>query len=250
VNSYKRNRTIADKIIRKSGVVVVMNKKHVRNAEDLIATMHEVHQAGFVAECTFRIDLGIVKEAMKELVRLRSQYPDNNQFILGVGSIINPEELEAAIEMGFDMVVAPGNVMGSFGEGKEFVKICHEADVFCAPAVFTPTELQYFLERGDSLEPDAIKVFPANTYGDEGIKALLAPFVRKRHHWKIIMPTGGVNFETGQKFHDAISSNGFTPILGMSSPLSLVEKENKPGNIEIIRKSLKEFKDKFNLVHN
>ena len=248
MNQYKRNRVITDRIIRKSGIVVVMNKKHVRNAEDLIVTMQEVHKAGFAAECTFRIDEGIVKEAMKELVKIRNQYPDDNRFVLGVGSIINAKELESAIEMGFDMIVAPANVMGSFGEGKEFVKICHDEGVFCAPAAFTPTELQSFLERGDGLEPDAIKVFPANTYGAEGVKGLLAPFVRKRHHAKIIMPTGGVNYETGRAFYDAIHSNGFTPILGMSAPLTLVEKENKPGDIEVIQKSLKEFKEKFSLV--
>lgn len=246
--NYKRDKTITEKIVRKSKVVVVMNKKHVRNAQDLITTMIEVNNSGFVAECTFRIDEGIVKEAMQELVKIRSTCLNDSRFVLGVGSIINPKELESAIDMGFDMIVAPSNVMGSYGEGKEFVKICHGTGVFCAPAIFTPTELQYFLERNDGFEPDAIKIFPANTYGYEGIKTLLAPFVRKRHNGKIIMPTGGVNFETGQKFYEAISSNGFAPVLGMSSPLELVEKENKPGNIEVIQKSLNEFKTKFGLV--
>ena len=248
MSQYKIDRVITDKVIRKSKVVVVMNKKHVRNAKDLIIAMVEVHNAGFVAECTFRIDEGIIREAMQELVKIRNQYADDNRFVLGVGSIINPKELESAIEMGFDMIVAPSNVMGSFGEGKEFVKICHNASIFCAPAVFTPTELQYFLERDDGLEPDSIKVFPANTYGADGVNALLAPFVRKRNNGKIIMPTGGVNCETGQKFYDSIRSNGFTPILGMSAPLSLVEKENKPGDIVVIQKSLKEFKEKFCFV--
>ncbi len=241
---YKRDRSRVDKAIRKSGVVVVMNKKHVKNPEHMITTMWEVYQAGYLAECTFRIDKAILAEAMQELTAKRIECPEDNPFILGVGSVINPAELEAALEMGFDMIVAPANVMGGYGEGKDFVKICQEANVFSAPAIFTPTELQYFIERSDGLEPDAIKVFPANTHGPSGVKGLLAPYVRDRHNGRIIMPTGGVNYETGPKYREAISANGYTPVLGMSAPLKIVEAEQKPGDVETIRRSLAEFKSK------
>ena len=155
---YARSITRADKAIRNSGVVVVMNKSHITCPADMVTTMWEVYQAGYVAECTFRIDQGILAEGMGELVNKRAECPAEKPFILGVGSVINPAELEAAIEMGFDMIVAPGNVMGGYGEGKEFIRTCRDAGVFSAPAVFTPTELQYFIERDDGLEPDAIKV--------------------------------------------------------------------------------------------
>jgi len=240
-----RDRAAAEKAIRASGVVIVMNKKHILNPEHMVTTMWEVYQAGYVAECTFRIDEGILREGMRELMNKRAACPADRPFVLGVGSVINPKELEAAIEMGFDMIVAPANVMGGFGEGKEFVRICHEQGIFCAPAVFTPTEFQYFIERPDGLEPDAVKVFPANSHGPGGIKGLLAPYVRDRHKGRIIMPTGGVDFETGPKYIDAIASNGYTPVLGMSAPLSLVEKEKKPGDVDCIRESLRQFKAKF-----
>ena len=164
--------------------------------------------------------------------------------MLGVGSVINPGELDAAIDMGFDMIVAPGNVMGGHGEGKEFVRIAHEADVFCAPAVFTPTEFQYFLERDDGLEPDAFKIFPARTHGPKGISDLLAPFARPRHKGRIVMPTGAVDFVTGPQHQEAISKRGFTPVLGMSAPLALVVERNKPGDADTIRESLEQFKSK------
>jgi len=125
------------------------------------------------------------------------------------------------------------------------VKICQEANVFSAPAVFTPTELQYFIERADGLEPDAIKIFPADTHGPNGVRALLAPYVRERHNDRIIMPTGGVNFETGPKYQEGISASGYTPVLGMSAPLKLVEEKQKPGDVEVIRESLKVCKEKF-----
>ncbi|PIZ14085.1 MAG: hypothetical protein COY53_01410 [Elusimicrobia bacterium CG_4_10_14_0_8_um_filter_37_32] len=242
---YQRDRSRVDKALRKSGVVVVMNKKHVKKPEHMITTMQEVYLSGYVAECTFRIEEGILREAMQELTKIREQYTENNPFILGVGSVINPLELESAIEMGFDMVVAPANVMGGYGEGKEFVKLTRESNVYSAPAAFTPAELQYFIERPDGLEPDAIKIFPAETYGPNGIKALLSPYVRERHSDRIIMPTGGVDYETGPKYREAIISNGFTPVLGMSAPLKLVETEGKPGDVETIRKSLLAFSQKF-----
>jgi len=242
---YRRDRARTDKALRAAGVVVVMNRDHVKKAEDLVTTMWEVYQAGYVAECTFRIDQAIIAEAMQELVKKRAGAPPDKPFLLGVGSIINPKELDAALEMGFDMIVAPGNVMGGYGEGVDFVRACQKAGVFSAPAVLTPTELQYFIEREDGREPDAIKVFPAGVHGPSGIGDLLAPYVRDRHKGRIIMPTGGVNVETGPKFQEHISKRGYTPVLGMSAPLALVGKLKKPGDVDTIRQALAEFKQQF-----
>ena len=242
---YRKDRKRVDSAVRKSGIVVVMNKKHVTSASDMVTTMWEVYQAGHVAECTFRIDEGILREGMQELRKLRAKAPAGKPFVLGVGSVINPKELDAAMEMDFDMIVAPSNVMGGYGEGKEFVRLAREADVFCAPAVLSPTELQYFIERPDGLEPDAIKVFPAGVHGPAGLKGLLAPFVRERHAGRLIMPTGGVDYETGPKYQEAILASGYTPVLGMSAPLKLVEDRKKPGDTGVIRESLEDFRKKF-----
>lgn len=243
---YKRDRGRVEKALRASGVVVVMNRDHVKKAEDLVTTMWEVYQAGYVAECTFRIDAALIEEAMQGLTKRRSEAPADTPFVLGVGSVINPKELEAAIEMGFDMVVAPANVMGGYGEGKDFVRLTQQADVFSAPAILSPTELQYFIERDDGLEPDCIKVFPAGVHGPSGIGALLAPYVRERHNRRMLMPTGGVDYETGPQFQEHISKRGWTPVLGMSSPLALVGKRKKPGDLDTIRESLADFKANFN----
>jgi 2-keto-3-deoxy-6-phosphogluconate aldolase len=244
--AYERDRTKADAAIRKSGVCVVMNKSHVTSPEDMVTTMKAVYEFGYVAECTFRIDSAILREGMQELTKLRDEAPADKPLVLGVGSVINPAELEAAIDMGFDMIVAPANVMGGYGEGAEFVKMAHDAGRFAAPAVFTPTELNYFLERDDEDEvPDAIKVFPANTHGPKGVSGLLAPYVRDRHSGRIIMPTGGVDHATGVEYIKAISGRGFFPVLGMSAPLKAVANSGKPGDLEAINTSLTEFKEKF-----
>jgi len=246
---YKKDRRRVDAALRRSGVVVVMNRDHVKKPQDMVVTMQEVYKAGFVAECTFRIEEGILREGMQELVKLRAQSLAENPFILGVGSVINPKELGSALEMGFDMVVAPANVMGGYGQGEDFVRICRQADVFSAPAVFTPTEFQYFIEREDGLEPDALKFFPARVLGPKGLGDLLAPYVRDRHKGRIIMPTGAVNFETGPQYQEAIISRGYFPVLGMSAPLELVSERKKPGDLDTIRESLADFKSKFKPYH-
>ena len=245
LGTYTRNRRHADKVIRDAGIVVVMNRDHIKKPEDMITTVQEVYKAGFVAEVTFRIEESILREGMYELKKLRAAAPAEKPFLLGVGSVINPLELESAIEMGFDMIVAPANVMGGYGPGAEFVKICQENEVFSAPAIFTPTELQYYVERNDGLIPDAIKIFPARSHGPKGLGDLLAPFVRDRHKGRIIMPTGAVDFETGPQYQEAIRKRGFYPVLGMSSPLALIDKEKKPGDPDCIRRSLEDFKNRF-----
>ncbi len=243
--AYKRDRKRVDAAMRRSGVVVVMNKDHIKKPGDMVVTMQEVYKAGLVAECTFRIEEGILREGMQELVKLRTESPADDPFVLGVGSVINPKELEAAIGMGFDMVVAPANVMGGYGEGKDFIRICHDADIFASPAVFTPTEFQYFIERDDGLEPDAVKIFPARVIGPKGLSDLLAPYVRDRHAGRIIMPTGAVDFESGPQYQEAITKRGYFPVLGMSAPLALVRDRKKPGDVDTIRESLADFKSKF-----
>ena len=94
---YARDRTRVAEALRAAGVVVVMNRDHVKKPDDLVTTMWEVYEAGLVAECTFRIDEAIVREAMQELTRRRADVPKEKPFVLGVGSIINPRELESAV---------------------------------------------------------------------------------------------------------------------------------------------------------
>src|SRR5690606_15589550 len=112
--------------LRRSGIIVIVNARHIASPEDLVLIMRMIHEEGWIPECTFRIDIGILREAMTELRAFRDEKSsDADPVILGVGSLINPRELEAALEMGFDMVVAPANVMGGCGHAADFVRLCH-----------------------------------------------------------------------------------------------------------------------------
>ncbi len=247
-DGYVRDASRVDKALRQKGIVVVMARDYAKKPEDVVNTVQAIYEGGYVAEVTFRIPEGIVKEAMAEL-RIRREESrkksPNDPMLLGVGSVINPKELQTAIEMGFDMVVGPDTCMGGSREPIEFVKIVRAAKVFGVPGAFSPSEFSYYLEREDGLSPDAIKVFNASVYGPSGVGALLAPYQRDRHNGKMVMPTGGVNLKTGAGFQEQISKRGFCPVLGMSAPLELVLERKKPGDMDTLRESLQKFKSEF-----
>ncbi|MGQ9610733.1 MAG: hypothetical protein ACUVWN_15665 [bacterium] len=245
MSEYKIDRSRVDKVLRDKGVVVVMGKDHAKKPEHVINTVKTIYSAGYVAEVTFRIEEGILREAMAELTRMRAESDPNNPLILGVGSVINPHELETAIELGFDMVVSPDSGMGGFREKVDFVKMTRSANVFSAPAGFSPSEFSYWIERDDGFEPDAIKIFNSSVYGPKNLGGLLAPYQRERHFGRIIMPTGGVDRKTGPEFQKNILRYGFFPVLGMSDPLSLVLEKKMPGDIGVIQESLETFKAEF-----
>ena len=73
----------------------------------------------------------------------------------------------------------------------------------------------------------------------------MAPYQRERHQNKLINVTGGVNAMTGPGFQQQILKFGFSPVLGMSAPLSLVSETGKVGDPETIRHSLKQFEKDF-----
>ncbi len=246
MGGYVRDPKRVDKLLRERGVVVVMGRDHAKTAEHVVNTVQGIYEAGYLAEVTFRIPEGLLKEAMSELRRRREPTTGSAKpMLLGVGSVINPRELETAIDLGFDMIVGPDSGMGGCRERIEFVKIVRGANCFGVPGTFSPSEFAYFLEREDGLEPDGIKIFNASVYGPSGVGGLLAPYQRERHNGKMIMPTGGVNVKTGAGFQEQIAKRGFTPVLGMSAPLELVTERKKPGDPETIRESLAKFKEEF-----
>jgi len=248
MDAYVRDPKRVDKLLRDKGVVVVMGRDHAKTPQDVINTVLGIYEAGLIAEVTFRIPEGVLVEAMAELRKRREEYARKNPvnpMLLGVGSVINPRELDSAIQLGFDMIVGPDSGMGGCRERIEFVRIVRAAKCFGVPGSFSPSEFSYFLEREDGLEPDGIKIFNASVYGPSGIGALLAPYQRERHNGKMIMPTGGVNVKTGAGFQEQISKRGFCPVLGMSAPLELVTERKKLGDPDTIRESLAKFKAEF-----
>lgn len=121
-----------------------------------------------VAEVTFRTAAAV------ESIRAMSS---RGGMLVGAGTVLTPEQVDAAVDAGASYVVSPGLSVA-------VVRRCAERGVLALPGAVTATEVQAALAEG----LEAVKFFPAGTSGGTpAIKALSAPFAGLR-----FVPTGGV----------------------------------------------------------
>lgn len=125
-----------------------------------------------------------------------------NAILMGVGSVIDPKTVYAAVAAGAEFIVTPVTKPQVIAAANDLAKPI-------ASGAFTPTECLLAHESGT----DFVKLFPAEVGGPAYIKSILAPLPMLR-----IVPTGGVTPETAAAFFKAGST-----ALGAGS--SLVSKE-------------------------
>ncbi|CCN68711.1 bifunctional 4-hydroxy-2-oxoglutarate aldolase/2-dehydro-3-deoxy-phosphogluconate aldolase [Vibrio nigripulchritudo] len=123
-----------------------------------------------VAEITFRTEMAA--EAIAIMVKAQPE------LCVGAGTLIKPEQVDAAIAAGAKFGVAPGF-------NPTVTNYCKSKDFAFIPGVNSPSQIEITLESGFSL----LKFFPAEASGGiPMLKALLAPYGDVS-----FMPTGGVN---------------------------------------------------------
>ncbi len=165
-NPARRKEKTLSEILKRKAIAVV----RLKDAEKLMDVIKAVYSGGIsVIEITMTVPNAI------ELIRKAANELDDD-FIIGVGSVLNKKNAEDAIQAGAKYVVSP-----IFK--KEIVDVAHNNDVPVIPGAYSPTEILTAQEYG----ADIVKVFPANVVGMDFFKAVLAPMP----HLKI-MPTGGV----------------------------------------------------------
>jgi 2-dehydro-3-deoxyphosphogluconate aldolase/(4S)-4-hydroxy-2-oxoglutarate aldolase len=125
-----------------------------------------------VIELTLRTDAGLA--AVKEIA---SQVPE---ILLGVGTILTPEQARAVQAAGAHFGVAPGlNV--------DVIRAAEKIGLPFAPGIATPSELETALSLGCRW----VKFFPAESLGGLGyLKAMAAPYA---HLGVKYFPLGGIN---------------------------------------------------------
>ena len=130
-----------------------------------------------VAEVTFRAAgadkaVRLMKEACPEM-------------IVGVGTVINTEQIDRAIAAGAEFIVTPGF-------DPELVAYSQEKGLPIYPGCTTPTDYHAALKFG----LEVLKFFPAEQSGGlSKIKALAAPFAMFK-----IMPTGGISLKNLKEY--------------------------------------------------
>jgi 2-dehydro-3-deoxyphosphogluconate aldolase / (4S)-4-hydroxy-2-oxoglutarate aldolase len=121
------------------------------------------------AEVTFRT--ARAAEALKLMAR-------DPRLVVGAGTVLTVEQLDAAVKAGATYVVTPGY-------GRDVVRACQDRGIPVIPGVATPTEIQMALADGITL----VKFFPAEAIGGtKALSAMAAPFPMLR-----FIPTGGIS---------------------------------------------------------
>jgi 2-dehydro-3-deoxyphosphogluconate aldolase / (4S)-4-hydroxy-2-oxoglutarate aldolase len=142
--------------------------------------------AGGVVAQEFTLSNPKALEALSEVKAALSEF-SNGQATIGLGSVRNVDEANAAIEAGAQFVVTPTTRL-------DVIEVCKNADVPIMPGAFTPTEIATAHDAG----ADVVKVFPARVLGATYIKDVLAPMPYLK-----LMPTGGVDLENMASFFKA-----------------------------------------------
>lgn len=158
--------SIVNEITKRKAVAVIA----IKELDTLVSVVDALLEGGIsVMEITLRVPNAI--QLIEDFVK-----QNKKDVLVGVGTVLNPKDAEAAIKAGARFVVSP-----IFK--KEIIEKAHEYDVPAMPGCFTPTEIQTAYEAG----ADVIKVFPADVLGMSFFKGVLAPMPHIR-----MMPTGGV----------------------------------------------------------
>lgn len=87
-----------------------------------------------------------------------------NQIYLGAGTVLSPEEVERASEMGAEYMISPNMDVGVIKKTKELGK-------GSMPGALTITEVLTAYNAG----ADVVKIFPAGNFGADYMKALRGP---------------------------------------------------------------------------
>ena len=143
----------------------------LEDAAQAVPTAKALLKGGINAmEITFR-----TAAARDSIAKVAKEVPE---MIVGAGTVINVEQLHAAVEAGARFIVSPGS-------DADIIQEAMKLGVAVTPGVVTPSEIMLGLRLGVKV----FKFFPAESFGGlKTIKALCGPFPQIR-----IIPTGGIN---------------------------------------------------------
>jgi 2-dehydro-3-deoxyphosphogluconate aldolase / (4S)-4-hydroxy-2-oxoglutarate aldolase len=119
---------------------------------------------------------------------LREVARENENLLVGAGTVLNEEQAQVCIDAGAQFLVSPGLSLS-------VIDAAAKNGVLAIPGALTPTEVMAALELG----VEVIKVFPCGSAGGPGhIKSLRAPFPNCR-----FIPTGGVSVKNAEEYFAA-----------------------------------------------
>lgn len=158
--------------LENAGVIAVVRGK---TKEEAIKASHAIVKGGMKGiELTFT-----VPNAAEVIQELAESYKEDQEVVIGAGTVLDATTARMAIMAGADYIVSP-----SFDQ--ETASICNLYQIPYLPGCMTITEMQQALKSG----ADIIKLFPGSAYGPSIVAAFKAPMPHLN-----IMPTGGVSLD-------------------------------------------------------
>jgi Entner-Doudoroff aldolase len=112
-------------------------------------------------------------------LNLITQFRENDDLIVGAGTVMSPTIVQEAVEAGAQFLVSPVCNLDVIQEAEKL-------DVVSIPGTFTATEMETAHRAG----ADFVKLFPAPENVAEYIRFILAPLPYLK-----IFPTSGVNLD-------------------------------------------------------
>ena len=149
----------------------------VENVADAVALAQALVAGGLPAlEVTMRTPAAL--EVMREMASVPGA-------VVGAGTVLNPKQLDQALEAGAQFIVSPGLT-------KPLGKAAIASGTALLPGIATAADIM----RGLDLGLNRFKFFPASTSGGlPALKALSAPFGGVR-----FCPTGGISAESAPEW--------------------------------------------------
>lgn len=112
-------------------------------------------------------------------LNLITQFRENDDLIVGAGTVMSPTIVQQAVEAGAQFLVSPVCSV-------DVIQTAEKLDVVSIPGTFTATEMENAYRAG----ADFVKLFPAPANVAEYIRFILAPLPYLK-----IFPTSGVNLD-------------------------------------------------------
>ncbi|PID62920.1 MAG: 2-dehydro-3-deoxyphosphogluconate aldolase [Ignavibacteriae bacterium] len=210
---------IVKSIIEDKVVAVVRLGKE----DDAMSIIEAIYNGGIRA-----IEVTMTTPGALELIKNLTNLNAKN-LLVGVGSVLDEETAQKAIDFGAKYVVSPILDIN-------IIKLAHQNDVAVMPGCFTPTEIYEAKKCG----ADIIKVFPADVLGKTFFKAVRAPIPSLK-----LMPTGGVTLTNGRDWLKAgACAVGIGSALIDKKLLSSRNYKQLRINTEILLENIKDIKNR------
>jgi 2-dehydro-3-deoxyphosphogluconate aldolase / (4S)-4-hydroxy-2-oxoglutarate aldolase len=161
--------------IEESGILAVIRLNDTKKLNNIIDALSKGGVKALEITMTTPNAIDVIKSVSNEV---------GDDFLVGAGTVLDPETARLTILAGAQFVVGPTLNL-------EMIKLVHRYDKVVIPGAFTPTEILKAWDAG----ADIVKVFPATALGPKYFKDVHGPLPQVK-----LTPTGGVDLSNAAEF--------------------------------------------------